>query len=172
MVRYQHCLWCLRRFPNRLHARCFHWISSLDCRYMSGNTCFTRHFQLLIWESSLRQIGDILQTVATTSSPTPESISSLLTTPEIIFKLIFLSFLSLAPILGRDRLRTLISHSVPVSPISSTPGAHDSMSKWLWVQDWRSKIRIASRSRAQEREQNLKQLEVLVQEKRAFELSS
>lgn len=129
----------------------------------------------LPWTAVTCQIGDILQTVATTPSPTPESISSLLATPEIIFKLIFLSFLSLAPILGRDKLRTLISHSVPVSPTQSTPvssTAQVSVSKWPWVHEWRSKIRMVSRSRAQEREQNLKQLEVLVQEKRALELSS
>ncbi|KAG6866465.1 hypothetical protein C0991_003983 [Blastosporella zonata] len=109
-------------------------------------------------------IGDILQTVASTPSPTPQSISSLLTTPDIILKLIFLSFLSLAPILGRDHLRSLISSPRPLST--------DEKTKWAWVQQWRTRLRSKSQLRAQQREQSLKELAVLVQEKRTLELPS
>ncbi|KAG6917907.1 hypothetical protein DXG01_000516 [Tephrocybe rancida] len=118
----------------------------------------------LPWTAVTCQIGDILQTVASTPSPTPQSISSLLTTPDILLKLVFLSFLSLAPILGRDRLRLLISSPRPLSTEEKT--------KWAWVQQWRTKLRSKSKTRAQQREQSLKELAVLVQEKRALELPS
>ncbi|KAF9464487.1 snare associated Golgi protein-domain-containing protein [Collybia nuda] len=124
----------------------------------------------LPWTAVTCQIGDILQTVASTPSPTPQTISSLLTSPEIILKLVFLSFLSLAPILGRGRLRALISNSTStvISPRSATNPTSEEK-RWTWVQEWRSKIRLASRSRTQEREQSRKELEMLVQEKRALE---
>ncbi|KNZ81484.1 hypothetical protein J132_00450 [Termitomyces sp. J132] len=109
-------------------------------------------------------IGDILQTVASTPSPSPQSISDLLTTPDIILKLIFLSFLSLAPILARDRLRLLISSPRHISAEEKT--------RWAWVQQWRTKLRSKSLTRMQQREQSLKELAVLVEEKRALELPS
>ncbi|KAJ2936906.1 hypothetical protein H1R20_g188, partial [Candolleomyces eurysporus] len=111
------------------------------------------------------QIGDILQTVASTPSPSPQTVSSLLTSPEIIFKLVFLSFLSLAPILGRDRLRTMIA---PAAPIDS-PSPTDRNPRRSWVQEWRKKIRLSSRSRTREQEQRQAELDVLVQEKRRLE---
>ncbi|GLB33871.1 putative SNARE associated Golgi protein [Lyophyllum shimeji] len=122
----------------------------------------------LPWTAVTCQIGDILQTVASTPSPTPQSISSLLTSPDIILKLVFLSFLSLAPILGRDRLRTLISPSAstPRRPPTARPPAQNA--KWAWVHQWRSKLRSKSQIRALERQQNLKELAVLVHEKRAL----
>ncbi|RDB22470.1 Transmembrane protein 41 [Hypsizygus marmoreus] len=125
----------------------------------------------LPWTAVTCQVGDILQTVASTPSPTPQTISSLLTSPEIILKLVFLSFLSLAPILGRERLRALIAHSA-VSPrriTAAESSAEASLPKWAWVQEWRSKLRLNSNSRAQEREQSLKELAVLVQEKQGLE---
>ena len=102
------------------------------------------------------QIGNILQTVATTPSPTPQSVSSLLTSPEILTKLAFLSLLSLAPILGRDRLRSLIWPG-------SSPREDERQSRWTWANDWRTKIRFSSRSRT--RETSRKRLEILIQEK-------
>ncbi|KAG6837426.1 hypothetical protein H0H93_009520 [Arthromyces matolae] len=108
-------------------------------------------------------IGDILQTVASTPSPTPQSISSLLATPDIVLKLVFLSFLSLAPILGRDRLRLLISS--PQSP-------SEEKNRWQWVHQFRTRLRSRSQIRAQQREQSLKELAILVEEKRALELPS
>ncbi|KAF8897598.1 snare associated Golgi protein-domain-containing protein [Infundibulicybe gibba] len=118
----------------------------------------------LPWTAVTCQIGDILQTVASTPSPTPQTISSILTTPEIIFKLVFLSFLSLAPILGRDRLRTLISNSA-----TSDPQPSGAEKRRPWVREWRAKIRLPSRSRTRERNQSAKELNILVQEKRALE---
>ncbi|KAF9009006.1 hypothetical protein BDQ17DRAFT_1275343 [Cyathus striatus] len=115
----------------------------------------------LPWTAVTCQIGDILQTVASAPSPTPQTISSLLTSPAIILKLVFLSFLSLAPILGRDRLRTMIS------PSESQVSENERQSRWVWVQEWRTKIRLASRSRTRDRAQN--ELHTLIQEKRAME---
>lgn len=89
--------------------------------------------------------------------------SSLLTTPEIILKLVFLSVLSLAPILGRRQLRAIISHS----PKTSSDDKRDS--RWTWVQDWRTKIRNASRSRAQELAQDQLTLDALIDEKRRLQ---
>ncbi|TFY76721.1 hypothetical protein EWM64_g7289 [Hericium alpestre] len=66
-------------------------------------------FGSIPWTAVTCQIGDILQTVAATPSPNPQTISDILTSPDIIIKLVFLSFLSLAPILGRDYLRAWIS---------------------------------------------------------------
>ncbi|KAJ6539952.1 snare associated Golgi protein-domain-containing protein [Mycena sp. CBHHK59/15] len=107
----------------------------------------------LPWTAVTCQIGDILQTVASHPSPTPK--------PFLV-----LSFLSLAPILGRERLRALITHE-PIQP--STTEEKQRATRWAvaWVQDWRTKIRMASRSRT--REQSQHELNVLVQEKRAIE---
>ncbi|KAF9055357.1 hypothetical protein BDZ89DRAFT_938387 [Hymenopellis radicata] len=99
----------------------------------------------LPWTAVTCQIGDILQTVASAPSPTPQTISSILLSPEIILKLVFLSFLSLAPILGRDHLRALLTSDQPA----------EDRGRWTWV----SKIRIPSPS----------PLERLVDEKRALE---
>ncbi|KAG6816933.1 hypothetical protein H0H87_001635 [Tephrocybe sp. NHM501043] len=135
------------------------------CGVSLGDCLLGSFIGTLPWTAVTCQIGDILQTVASTPSPTPQSISSLLTTPDIILKLVFLSFLSLAPILGRDHLRTLISS--PQKSIST-----DEKTKWAWVQQWRTRLRSKSQLRAQQREQSLKELAVLVQEKRALELPS
>ncbi|KAJ6485104.1 snare associated Golgi protein-domain-containing protein [Mycena vitilis] len=134
-------------------------VSIWDC--MLG--CF---IGCLPWTAVTCQIGDILQTVASHPSPTPQTVSSVLTSPAIITKLVLLSFLSLAPILGREHLRALISHDRPVAPASTE---EKRASRWSvsWVQDWRTKIRKSSRSRTREASQH--QLDVLVDEKRAIE---
>ncbi|THH14672.1 hypothetical protein EW146_g5690 [Bondarzewia mesenterica] len=103
----------------------------------------------LPWTAVTCQIGDILQTVASTPSPNPETISSILASPAIIFKLAFLSFLSLAPILGRDYLRAVISPAATAGSTGSSLSS-DRVSRWTWVRDWRSKVRIPSRSRPRE----------------------
>ncbi|KAJ7682737.1 snare associated Golgi protein-domain-containing protein [Mycena polygramma] len=136
-------------------------VSIWDC--MLG--CF---IGCLPWTAVTCQIGDILQTVASHPSPTPQTVSSVLTSPAIITKLVLLSFLSLAPILGREHLRALISHDQPVAPASTE---EKRASRWSvsWVQDWRTKIRMSSRSRTRTREASQHQLDVLVDEKRAIE---
>ncbi|KAG6902233.1 hypothetical protein C0995_002865 [Termitomyces sp. Mi166 len=132
-------------------------VSMTDCMLGAFIGC-------LPWTAVTCQIGDILQTVASTPSPSPQSISDLLTAPDIILKLVFLSFLSLAPILARGHLRLLISSPKQISP--------DEKTKWAWVQQWRTKLRSRSLTRAQQREQSLKELAILVEEKRALELPS
>ncbi|PPQ98549.1 hypothetical protein CVT24_004040 [Panaeolus cyanescens] len=114
----------------------------------------------LPWTAVTCQIGDILQTVASAPSPTPQTVSSLLTTPELIIKLVALSVLSLAPILGRTQLKAIIS-------ASRTMDDKERVGRWIWVQEWRTKIRISSRSRSRAEDQH--RLAILVDEKRAFE---
>ncbi|TFK75845.1 hypothetical protein BDN72DRAFT_891719 [Pluteus cervinus] len=118
----------------------------------------------LPWTAVTCQIGDILQTLAATPSPNPQTISSVLTSPEIILKLVFLSFLSLAPILARDKLRSLISQSTSSSPSVAAAGTKATGS---WVQDWRAKLRLSGRSASSMSTQE--QLQTLIQEKRAQE---
>ncbi|KAI0638139.1 snare associated Golgi protein-domain-containing protein [Trametes polyzona] len=120
----------------------------------------------LPWTAVTCQIGDILQTVATNPRPTSQSVQSLLTSPEIIMKLAVLSFLSLAPILGRNRLRSWLSAKAPVEEQDATTLAEDRASRWAWVKEWRSRIRSSSRSRT--REASRKELETLVREKESL----
>ncbi|KAF8845874.1 hypothetical protein BDN67DRAFT_940937 [Paxillus ammoniavirescens] len=115
----------------------------------------------LPWTAVTCQIGDILQTVASAPSPGHQTVSSLLTSPDIICKLVFLSFLSLAPILGRDRLRALISKSHPSQSDRTGSTGHERQTRWVWVRDWKTKMRMPSRSR----NQDMKKLDELVQEK-------
>lgn len=120
----------------------------------------------LPWTAVTCQIGDILQTVASTPSPTPQTVQSLLASPDIILKLIFLSFLSLAPILGRDYLRAWISSSAHPAGELSREFCHREgvrQSRWGWVKEWQANIRIPSRARAQEAMK--KELEILTREK-------
>lgn len=131
--------------------------------------CFLGSFLgSLPWTAVTCQIGDILQTVASNPSPTQQSVRGLLTSPQILSKLVFLSILSLAPILGRNQLRQWVSASV-VSASSSAlrdmDRPEERISRWAWVKDWQSKIRVPSRSRT--REAFKKELETLVQEKNA-----
>ncbi|KDR83677.1 hypothetical protein GALMADRAFT_236009 [Galerina marginata CBS 339.88] len=133
-------------------------VSLVDCMLGTFIGC-------LPWTAVTCQIGDILQTVASTPSPTPQTVSSLLTTPEIILKLAFLSIISLAPLLGRQKLRAFISHT----PRSSASEDDKRESRWTWVQDWRTKIRMSSRSRGREQAQDQLKLDTLVDEKRRIE---
>ncbi|KAI0771576.1 snare associated Golgi protein-domain-containing protein [Trametes elegans] len=120
----------------------------------------------LPWTAVTCQIGDILQTVATNPRPTSQSVQSILTSPEIVLKLAFLSFLSLAPILGRNRLRAWLASPTPAD--QSRLPEQDRASRWAWVKEWRSRIRSDSRSRT--REASRKELETLVREKESLPL--
>lgn len=115
----------------------------------------------LPWTAVTCQIGDILQTVASTTSPSQQTVSSLLTSPDILVKLAFLSFLSLAPILGRERLRSMISASSSPQSNRSSLTQEERVSRWTWVQQW--KVRLSSHSRTQREEHQL--LDALIQEK-------
>lgn len=121
----------------------------------------------LPWTAVTCQIGDILQTLATNPLPTSQSVQSVLTSPQIVMKLAVLSFLSLAPILGRNHLRAWLSRETPVDqPISES--AEERAKRWAWVKEWRSRIRSASRPRT--RDQSEKVLETLIREKESLPL--
>jgi hypothetical protein len=47
----------------------------------------------------------------------------------------------------------------------------DPTTKHNWVEEWRMKLRIQSRARPLNRQQSLKQLAILVDEKRALDVS-
>ncbi|KAF7301726.1 hypothetical protein MIND_00738200 [Mycena indigotica] len=131
------------------------------CGVSMGDCMLGTFIGCLPWTAVTCQIGDILQTVASHPSPTPQTVSSLLTSPSIIIKLVVLSFLSLAPILGRDYLRALIAHEPSTSP-------EEKRSRWpvALIQDWRTKIRKSS---SRSREASEHELNTLVDEKRALE---
>ena len=57
----------------------------------------------------------------------------------------FLSFLSLAPILGRDYLKAWVSPAI--SSASMEGKTEERVSRWMWVKEWRAKVRLPSRSR-------------------------
>ncbi|KAG8956546.1 hypothetical protein FRC04_000024 [Tulasnella sp. 424] len=87
---------------------------------------------MLPWTAVTCQIGDILQTVASSTASEEaagQTLSSLLTSPSIIFKLVFLSLLSLGPVLLRDKLSELLSGSRKSAsssrPISRHPRRSD-----------------------------------------------
>lgn len=123
----------------------------------------------LPWTAVTCQIGDILQSVTSNPSPTPKSVQSLLASPEIITKLVLLTFLSLAPILGRNHLRKWISSSSDESaPISQVGSGSDKATRWGWVKEWRAKIHISSRSVS--RESSQQELETLIREKNSLPL--
>ena len=69
----------------------------------------------------------------------------MLTSPPIIIKLVFLSFLSLAPILGRDYLKAWLSPTM--SPVGIDGQIEERVSRWIWVSEWRTKVRLPSRPR-------------------------
>lgn len=80
----------------------------------------------LPWTAVTCQIGDILRTVGVVSSSSTSvfvdgmdksaTLQSVLASPQMMFELVFLSVLSLAPILGRKRLSKLISPSEDTIP--------------------------------------------------------
>ncbi|KAI0081725.1 hypothetical protein K474DRAFT_1134597 [Panus rudis PR-1116 ss-1] len=119
----------------------------------------------LPWTAVTCQIGDILQTVASNPSPNPQSVQSLLASREIIMKLVFLTVISLAPILGRDHLRAWVSSPASYAPVSQNAANDERVSRWAWVKEWRGKIHMPSRPRSRAREAFQKELNVLIREK-------
>ncbi|RDX55567.1 hypothetical protein OH76DRAFT_1339155 [Lentinus brumalis] len=120
----------------------------------------------LPWTAVTCQIGDILQTLATNPRPTSQSVQSILTSPEIVTKLALLSFLSLAPILGRNHLRAWLSQQTPVEVAVAT--AEERATRWAWVKEWQSRMRSSSRTRTPSAAQ--KELETLIREKESLPL--
>ncbi|KAL5527346.1 hypothetical protein ACEPAG_6137 [Sanghuangporus baumii] len=87
----------------------------------------------LPWTAVTCQIGDILQAVNKARTTASEvgvddgisntaTVSSVLAQPSMIFELVFLTILSLAPILFRDRLRRLIPSSDEASTVMPETG--------------------------------------------------
>lgn len=72
------------------------------------------------------QLGDILQTIATSPvSPNQGggvTVSSVLTSPDTIFKLVLLTVISLAPILARERLARWLNGSQEPAQASIATG--------------------------------------------------
>jgi len=54
------------------------------------------------------QIGDIFHTFSTNLVPSAHSLSTLLLSPNVILKLVFLTLVSLAPVLYREKLMQLL----------------------------------------------------------------
>ncbi|KAJ1308418.1 hypothetical protein OPQ81_004123 [Rhizoctonia solani] len=106
----------------------------------------------LPWTAVTCQIGDILQTLAVgSSSGNPQTLSSLLGSPSIVFKLVVLSLLSLGPVLYRNKLSELLGGATSPSekltlsekePIPVSP----KWKVWRWRRD-----SIDSRSTSPER---------------------
>jgi len=98
----------------------------------------------LPWTAVTCQVGDIMQTVATTSSSSPETLTSLLHSPTVVVKLAILTFVSLVPILARDRLRGLLGKSAEQEMEMEMELEHDMEVKdakgrrW-WFREWRAR---------------------------------
>ncbi|KAL5488094.1 hypothetical protein ACEPAI_6202 [Sanghuangporus weigelae] len=100
----------------------------------------------LPWTAVTCQIGDILQAVNKARTTATEvgvddgisntaTVSSVLAQPSMIFELVFLTILSLAPILFRDRLRRLIPSSDEAS--TDVPETEESEEKEVTVRSIR-----------------------------------
>lgn len=108
-------LWDLRRAVVGLRFGGVHRRLTMD-----GRDLFCKPFAIVIKKSlggltslPLSQIGDLLQTVAVKAASDPtapaETLSTLLSSPSIIAKLVVLSLVSLGPVLMRDKLSRIIS---------------------------------------------------------------
>ena len=148
MVRAQYRVWCVRCFDCRLLSWNIHRCPAMDRRYMPGEYSVALVMRKPSVLTRTCQIGDILQTVAANPSSTVHSIPSLLRSPDIILKLVLLSFLSLAPILGRDYLRAWISPRSLTHVEGETDNPEKDERHFRWVSEWRSKIRLPSKSRS------------------------
>ncbi|CUA70385.1 hypothetical protein RSOLAG22IIIB_00745 [Rhizoctonia solani] len=105
----------------------------------------------LPWTAVTCQIGDILQTLAVgSSSGSPQTLSSLLGSPSIIFKLVVLSLLSLGPVLYRNKLSELLGGSNPSEKITLSEKEPIPVSPRWQVWKWR-RDSIDSRSTSPER---------------------
>jgi len=53
--------------------------------------------------------------------------------------------------------------------ITTSPQQEERQARWMWVQDWRAKIRRVSTSRSRQREQDEQQLDMLLEQKRRMD---
>jgi hypothetical protein len=77
--------------------------------------------------------------VSSTSSADPETLSSLLHSPNVILKLAALTFVSLVPILARDKLKSLITRAPEHEAESKRAMTKDAQSKRWWYKHWRAR---------------------------------
>ncbi|KAG9121135.1 hypothetical protein FRC07_003034 [Ceratobasidium sp. 392] len=106
----------------------------------------------LPWTAVTCQIGDILQTLAVSStSSDPKTLSSLLSSPSIIFKLVVLSLLSLGPVLYRNKLTALLGGSMPVDAPATIDEKLVPVSPRWKVWRWRRDSSDSGRPRSPER---------------------
>jgi hypothetical protein len=98
---------------------------------------------------STEQIGDIFHTFSANLVPSAHSLSAILFSPNVVFKLVFLTIISLAPVLYREKLIQLLGSGteenvvvVPAvaadlaSPRSSTSSTRSHKSRFS-IQWWR-----------------------------------
>ncbi|KZT20400.1 hypothetical protein NEOLEDRAFT_1158703 [Neolentinus lepideus HHB14362 ss-1] len=113
----------------------------------------------LPWTAVTCQLGDILQSVAVGDN-VGVGVGQMLARPEMIARLIFLTLLAGAPVLGKEKLKSMV-----------TPAESDEMTergrRWAWVKEWRK--RLGSLSRDGQRREMDRELKILVDEKRARE---
>ncbi|TFK55971.1 hypothetical protein OE88DRAFT_1641724 [Heliocybe sulcata] len=113
----------------------------------------------LPWTAVTCQLGDILQSVAVGDN-VGVGVGQMMARPEMIARLVFLTILAGAPVLGKEKLKNMI-----------TPAEDEEMTergrRWAWVKEWRK--RLGSRSREGQRKEIERELKILVDEKRARE---
>ncbi|KAG8720311.1 hypothetical protein FRC08_000607 [Ceratobasidium sp. 394] len=107
------------------------------CRVSFVDCAIGAFIGTLPWTAVTCQIGDILQTLAVSSSSSdPKTLSSLLSSPSIIFKLVLLSLLSLGPVLYRNKLTSLLGGSTTVEVLDEKPVPVSPRWKvWRWRRD-------------------------------------
>jgi uncharacterized membrane protein YdjX (TVP38/TMEM64 family) len=107
------------------------------CRVSFVDCAIGAFIGTLPWTAVTCQIGDILQTLAVSStSSDPKTLSSLLSSPSIIFKLVLLSLLSLGPVLYRNKLTALLGGSTAVEALDEKPVPVSPRWKvWRWRRD-------------------------------------
>ena len=71
------------------------------------------------------QIGDIFHTFSANLVPSAHSLSSILFSPNVVLKLVFLTFISLVPVLYREKLKQLLGNeeSAVVEPTMAADSA-------------------------------------------------
>ncbi|CAE6404598.1 unnamed protein product [Rhizoctonia solani] len=122
------------------------------CRVSFVDCAIGAFIGTLPWTAVTCQIGDILQTLAVGStSGNPQTLSSLLGSPSIVFKLVVLSLLSLGPVLYRNKLSELLGGSnSPVEKLTLSEKEPIPVSPRWKVWRWR-RDSVDSRSTSPER---------------------
>ncbi|EJD53572.1 hypothetical protein AURDEDRAFT_110394 [Auricularia subglabra TFB-10046 SS5] len=109
--------------------------------------CFLGAFLgTLPWTAVTVQIGDILQSVAAapTAATTQQTIGQVLASPSVVAKLVFLTLLSLGPILARSRLSALIGYDADAegADISDASAAAEKRDSLQRARRWSAWMRV------------------------------